>query len=84
MDATTARLPLWLVANPSSGSNSPESLAALQQALADAGCSPARTVLCPDDTLPTRADLEAGGVATLAIYTGDGTINATEIGRAHV
>ncbi|MDF8333560.1 diacylglycerol/lipid kinase family protein [Novosphingobium cyanobacteriorum] len=80
MDDPTARLPLWLVANPSSGSNSPESLAALQQALGEAGCAPARTILCPDDTLPTRADLEAAGVATLAIYTGDGTINATAKG----
>ncbi|MEO0032619.1 MAG: hypothetical protein RIS94_2377 [Pseudomonadota bacterium] len=74
--------PLWLVLNPASGSNSPKARDTLEQALAAAGASPARIIRCPDDDLPTRASLEAAGVATLAIFTGDGTINAA-VERLH-
>jgi diacylglycerol kinase family enzyme len=36
----------------------------------------------PADTLPTRATLEAANVATLAIFTGDGTVNA-QVAQLH-
>lgn len=63
--------PVWLVTNPASGSNNPAAVEALCAAL-----GPARTLAFPNDPLPTRADLEAAGVATLAVFTGDGTINS--------
>ena len=68
--------PLWLVVNAASGSNSEAAVASLTQALAASGHAPDRTVCFPDDELPTRALLEAEDVATLAIFTGDGTINS--------
>lgn len=63
--------PLWLIVNAASGSNTPDAVAHLEQAL-----RPARTVRFPEDDLPDAAALVAAGVATLAIYTGDGTANA--------
>lgn len=69
-------IPLWLVVNPASGSNSEAAVAELTAALAEQGHAPARVIRLPDEDLPTRARLEAAGVATLAIFTGDGTINA--------
>jgi diacylglycerol kinase family enzyme len=68
--------PLWLIVNAASGSNSDEAVAALTQAFARAGRDPARIVRFPDEDLPTRAVLEQAGVGVLAIFTGDGTINA--------
>ena len=67
---------LWLVVNSASGSNDADAVAALEEALRAAGAAPDRTLDCAEADLPDRAALEAAGVATLAIYTGDGTINA--------
>lgn len=69
-------IPLWLVVNPASGSNSEAAVAQLTAALAEGGQAPSRVLRLPDDALPTRAQLEAANVATLAIFTGDGTVNA--------
>ncbi|MCH7627884.1 MAG: diacylglycerol kinase [Proteobacteria bacterium] len=63
--------PLWLLVNAASGSNTAESVEQLEQAL-----RPARTLRFPDDELADRAALESAGVATLAIFTGDGTANS--------
>lgn len=63
--------PLWLVTNPASGSNTPDAVDALCATL-----SPARTIAFPAEPLPTRADLEGADVRTLAVFTGDGTINS--------
>jgi len=63
--------PIWLVTNPASGSNTPEAVEAIGAALC-----PVRTIAFPNDQLPTRADLESAGVGTLAVFTGDGTINS--------
>ncbi|WP_298286686.1 diacylglycerol kinase family protein [Novosphingobium sp.] len=71
MKADPASQPIWLVTNPASGSNSPASVAAICAAL-----RPMRTLEFPNQPLPTRAELEAAEVATLAVFTGDGTINA--------
>lgn len=67
----SALAPIWLVTNPASGSNTPATVETLCAALA-----PARTIAFPHDPLPTRADLDAAGVGTLAVFTGDGTINS--------
>jgi|KBSSwiStaDraftv2_1062776.scaffolds.fasta_scaffold95352_4 diacylglycerol kinase family enzyme len=75
-------IPLWLVVNPASGSNSEAAIAALTASLAQARNAPARVLRLPDDALPSRAMLEAANVATLAIFTGDGTINA-QVAQLH-
>ncbi|MET3472465.1 diacylglycerol kinase family enzyme [Novosphingobium sp. 1529] len=75
-------IPLWLIVNPASGSNSEAAVAALTAALAEGGHAPSRVLRIPADDLPTRATLEAANVATLAIFTGDGTVNA-QVARLH-
>lgn len=67
---------LWLVVNSASGSNDPAAVGALVEALGAAGAAPARVIDGSTEDLPTRAALEDAGVRGLAIYTGDGTINA--------
>lgn len=66
---------LWLVANRASGSNSDEAVRAVCAALSAAGRAPGR-VSDVGDGLPDRAALEAGGVGVLAVFAGDGTVNA--------
>lgn len=68
--------PLWLLINSASGSYSEAAVDDLTNSLAAAGCAPARTIQFPDEDLPTPEQLDAAGVATLAVFTGDGTINA--------
>lgn len=70
---------LWLAINRASGSNSPDAVAAVHQALAAAGAGPARTVDAADG-LPDRAALEAAGVTHMAVFGGDGTVNALATG----
>lgn len=67
---------MWLVANAASGSNSDDALDDLMARLAAIGRAPARVVRFPDDPLPSRADLDREGIAMLAVFTGDGTVNA--------
>ena len=67
---------LWLVANSASGSNDDKALAELVERLSSAGHAPARVIDCSSEALPGRAELERAGVATLAVFTGDGTISA--------
>lgn len=67
---------IWLIVNSASGSNDEAALAALQDAFAAAGRTPDRVIDCSTQDLPTTADLTGGGVTVLAIFTGDGTINA--------
>jgi len=70
----------WLIVNSASGSHSDAAVAALSEALAEAGRPPARTITLPDDQAPDRAALEAGNVGLLSIFTGDGTANAVVTG----
>ena len=75
MSLSSTPAPLWLVVNPASGSNSAEAVRGVTAAFAAAG-HPAAQVLDVTDGLPERRALEQAGVATLAVFTGDGTINA--------
>lgn len=68
--------PLWLVTNTASGSNTDAAVDELAASLRAAGCGADRTICFPDEDLPTPAELDAAGVKTLAVFTGDGTINA--------
>lgn len=68
--------PLWLVTNTASGSNTEAAVDELAASLRAAGCGADRTICFPDEDLPKAAELNAAGVKTLAVFTGDGTINA--------
>lgn len=72
--------PLWLVTNTASGSNTEAAVDELAASLRAAGCGADRTICFPDEDLPTAAELDAAGVRTLAVFTGDGTINAVATG----
>ena len=66
----------WLVANAASGSNTPAALADLRTCLEAGGIVISRLIGFPDEALPTPEVLDAAGVASMIVYTGDGTINA--------
>jgi len=72
----TAHTACWLVVNPASGSNDATSVQTVTAALETRGIAVARVVAFPDDPLPDPAALDAAGVGLVAVYTGDGTINA--------
>ncbi|PKB13986.1 diacylglycerol kinase family enzyme [Novosphingobium kunmingense] len=67
---------LWLVVNPASGSNDDAARDALIAALNKAGRRPARIVDITTDPDLSPDRLDADGVTTLAIFTGDGSINS--------
>lgn len=73
MDETKS---LWLVTNQASGSNTGKSLDEIREHCAEAGIALARVTCFPDEDLPTAAELDAAGIALVAVYAGDGTINA--------
>lgn len=68
---------IWLVANASSGSNDEEALSLLEQTCGEAGCHVAHRTHFPRYELPSIEMLEAADVTTVAIFAGDGTLNAT-------
>lgn len=67
---------MWLAVNPASGSNSDDTLAMLQEGFAEHSCAIARTVRFPDEGVPSLDELRAANVDILAIFTGDGSMNA--------
>ncbi|KPF92647.1 hypothetical protein IP81_05445 [Novosphingobium sp. AAP83] len=69
--------PLWLITNAASGSNTDAAVEVLAALLGASGCKPMRLIRLPDEDLPTGMALDAAGVKTLAVFAGDGTINAT-------
>lgn len=68
--------PIWLVVNAASGSNNKAALDALHSELESNNFELQRTIAIPDDALPTAGELDAAGIAMLAAFTGDGTVNA--------
>ena len=68
--------PIWLLVNARSGSNSERALAQLHDCLDGNGFAIDREIVFPDEDLPTPGDLDAAGIDTLAIFTGDGSLNA--------
>lgn len=73
MDSHT---PCWLVVNPASGSNNQTSAETVSTALTTRGWQVDRVIAFPDDPLPDAHTLDAAGIGMVAIYTGDGTMNA--------
>lgn len=66
----------WLVINPASGSYDDNAFGALCRCLHGNDIVPDKVIRFPEDALPDAADLDAAGIETVTIYTGDGTINA--------
>lgn len=71
---------IWLVTNPASGSNDEAALAVLDEAFENAGCRIGRKLAFHQDGPPGPADLRAAGIDRVAVFTGDGTINAVVTG----
>ena len=71
----TIKTPLWLVVNPASGSNDETAQQALIERLAEAGQAPEKVIDITQDPDLSPAALDAAGVDTLAIFTGDGTLS---------
>jgi diacylglycerol kinase family enzyme len=67
---------IWLVLNEASGSNDEEAHEHLSRRCGGAGFRVERTVRFPDEALPAPAALDAAGVALVAVFAGDGTVNA--------
>ena len=68
--------PIWLLTNSRSGSNSDRSIEALEGCFRKSGFAIDRRIAFPDEDLPTAEDLDAAAIKILAIFTGDGTLNA--------
>lgn len=66
----------WLIVNSASGSNDEQAVADLIAAFEQAGKHPDRVIDCASEVLPERSEVAAGGVGTIAIFTGDGTVSA--------
>jgi hypothetical protein len=71
---------IWLTANAASGSNSEDALAELETAFGDAGCAIGRKLVFLEHGAPRAEELRAAGVDIVAVFTGDGTINAVVTG----
>lgn len=68
--------PVWLIDNSSSGSNDQEALRLLEETCGGAGFHVAHRTQFPRYELPSQAMLDAAGIDLVAVFAGDGTINA--------
>ena len=78
----SAPRPIWLINNASSGSNDDAALAALETVCGEHGFRVAHRTVFPEQDLPTAQILDAAGIDRLAVFAGDGTINAVIAGLA--
>lgn len=67
---------VWLISNPHSGSTSEDKCEALAALFAEPHATLVGRTTFPQDGLPTVADLMASGTELVALFAGDGTINA--------
>ena len=67
---------LWLLTNSRSGSNTDDAVAALERTLADHGFKVEHKIGFPDEELFSAQQLDQAGIGLLAIFTGDGSLNA--------
>lgn len=67
---------IWFITNTASGSASEAKAEALVAVFQERGLALAGRTAFPQDDLPTDAELDAAGVDTVALFAGDGTINA--------
>jgi hypothetical protein len=66
----------WLVTNEASGSNAAEATEDVKRVCSRAGLALDRIVHFPSQPMPTPAALDRAGVDTVAVFAGDGTVNA--------
>ena len=71
---------IWLVLNARSGSNEDGAIAELREHCKRRNLSLAREICFPGEDLPTASELDAAGIDCLAVFTGDGTLNAAITG----
>jgi hypothetical protein len=71
---------IWLAVNDASGSNNEDALGALDRALGEAACTIARRIGFHEEGPPDVAELRRDGVDILAVFAGDGTVNALVTG----
>lgn len=71
-----AKQRIWLVNNEASGSNDAAALATFEGECDECGFAIAHRTVFPQQELPTPRLLDAAEVDLLAIFAGDGTINA--------
>lgn len=67
---------LWFITNTASGSATDAKAEAIVAVFEERGLSLVGRTSFPDDDLPTGEDLDAAGADTVALFAGDGTINA--------
>ncbi|OYX65580.1 MAG: hypothetical protein B7Y88_07970 [Sphingomonadales bacterium 32-64-17] len=67
---------IWLIHNDASGSNDAAGLAAVREHCRACGLPVAYETSFPRDDLPTLEALDAAGIGIVALFAGDGTINA--------
>ncbi len=76
-----SRVPeIWLLTNARSGSNNENALEDLLSHCSRCDMKVSRTLHFPDEDLPSAADLDRAGIERLAVFTGDGTLNAAVTG----
>lgn len=73
---------IWLVVNDASGSNDEQSIAVLERSCVGAGLALGRIVRFPEEPLPDAAELDGAGIGLIAVFAGDGTVNALVNGLA--
>jgi len=67
---------LWFITNPNSGTATRAKCEALEAVFDESGLTLAGRTEFPEQKLPTAEDLDRGGVDTVVLFAGDGTINA--------
>ena len=67
---------LWLIHNDASGSNDRDSLERMSTNCVHCGLHVAYRSSFPSDELPTPTMLDAGNIDLVAVFAGDGTVNA--------
>ena len=80
MNDTMRREPIWLIYNEASGSNDRDALQAVGEALQNAGFAIAGRTCFPHDEAPDAARLDGGGIGTVVVFAGDGTIHTIVTG----
>jgi hypothetical protein len=73
---------IWLVVNDASGSNDEQAIETLERSCAGSGLGLERVVRFPEQPLPTGPELGSAGISLVAVFAGDGTVNALVNGLA--
>jgi diacylglycerol kinase family enzyme len=72
----TGRRRIWLVVNNASGGNDERTIADLERSCIVAGFALERLVRFPEQPLPTAEALDRARIEIVAVFAGDGTVNA--------